>query len=516
MTRPAIRTALISVSDKTDIEPLGRALDRAGIRILSTGGTASALKAAGVPVTEVSEHTGFPEIMGGRIKTLHPKIHGGILARRGEDDGVMAEHGIEGIDLVVINLYPFAETVADPECTLEAGVEQVDIGGPAMLRAAAKNFAHVTVLCDPADYPMVIDKLPAGPDPELRRQLAAKAFAHTSDYDAQITSWLSTAADARLPPGIELSLEHHHLLRYGENPHQQAGVYRPRGSAPTGLAGTTPLQGKPLSFNNLLDADAAWKTISSLGRDPACVIVKHGNPCGVARGKTIEAAYDRAFACDPTSAFGGIIAFNHALDETTARAIVKRQFVEVILAPRVEDDALAVLADKPNVRVLAPQPRGGSGKDLQLRQIDGGWLVQQADTGPDPEGKFRVVTHTEPDDAQWRDLLFAWQVARDVRSNAIVYARDESTLGIGAGQMSRVDSARIAAWKAADANLPLTGAVMASDAFFPFADSIETAAEHGIAAIIQPGGSIRDEEVIEACNNHSIAMVLTGRRHFRH
>ncbi len=516
MQEPCIRTALLSVSDKSGIEELGRALDSAGVRILSTGGTARALEAAGVTVTQVSDHTGFPEIMDGRIKTLHPKIHGGILARRVQDARVMDEHGIDPIDLVVINLYPFSETVADPDCTLEDGVEQIDIGGPAMIRAASKNFAEVTVASSPRDYPVIIESLPGAPDAATRRTLAARAFDHTSRYDAQISAWLGADPDALLPERLSLNLDRARGLRYGENPHQQAGLYLSGPAAPGSLAGAPMVQGKPLSYNNLFDADAAWQALGGLDDQPACVIVKHGNPCGAAVAATPGQAYESAFACDPTSAFGGIIAFNRELDADTAARIIERQFVEVILAPGVSEQAAQALAARPNVRVMTPgQPPVASSR-LHVRQIDHGWLVQQADTAPDPEEDFRVVTRAQPDPARWDDLRFAWQLARVVRSNAIVYAREQSTLGVGAGQMSRVDSARIAAWKAADAGLSLQGAVMASDAFFPFADSIETAAEHGISAVIQPGGSMRDQEVIDACDRHGIAMVFTGRRHFRH
>jgi len=507
------RWALLSVSDKRGLVELARSLNESGFGLLSTGGTARALSEAGLPVTGVGELTAFPEIMGGRVKTLHPKVHGGILGRRGIDDAVMTEHGIDRIDVVVVNLYPFAETVAQPDCTLEEAIENIDIGGPAMLRAAAKNHCDVCVLCDPDDYPAFVDALPELPAEKQRRELATRAFAHTCAYDGQISQWLSARdGESDLPPRINLALDAIKPLRYGENPHQAAGVYRVRGHAGTGLAGSRPLQGKALSYNNLLDADAAWSGVNSLGETPACVIVKHTNPCGAAQGSSVAAAYDKALACDPTSAFGGIIAVNREVDGELAARLLK-QFMEVLIAPAVDSQAREMLAAKPNVRVLTPGH--AAPQALELRAIAGGWLVQATDdwqTVP----QLEVVTERAPNDAELDDLRFAWAAVRLVRSNAIVYARDRATVGIGAGQMSRVDSARFAALKAEAAGLALDGAVMASDAFFPFADSIETAAERGIRAVIQPGGSKRDQEVIGACNQHGIAMVLTGRRHFRH
>ena len=509
------RTALLSVSDKTGIVDLARALHRQGWRILSTGGTAATLRAAGLPVTEVSSHTGFPEIMDGRVKTLHPTIHGGLLGRGEADQAVMQAHGIETIDLLAVNLYPFAATVARPGCSLDEAIEQIDIGGPAMLRAAAKNHARVCVLCDPEDYPACIAGLPDWPDLNQRRALAVKAYAHTAAYDGQISQWLAEqSAPGPLPSVLNVSLEQVQTLRYGENPHQAAGLYRERGRPASGLAGTEVLQGKALSYNNLLDADAAWQALGGLGDEAAaCVIVKHTNPCGAALGDTSLAAYRAALACDPTSAFGGIVALNREIDAGLAGAITER-FVEVILAPAVNADALEIFGAKPNIRVIVPAASPAQG--LQLRAIAGGWLVQQADRPAADEADWRIPTRREPSAAELADLRFAWGVVQSVRSNAIVYARDRSTIGIGAGQMSRVDSARIGAWKARDAGLELSGGVMASDAFFPFADSIEMAAEHGIRAVIQPGGSMRDQEVIDACDRHGIAMVLTGRRHFRH
>ncbi len=509
------RWALLSVSDKTGLAELGRALSRTGIGLLSTGGSARVLVDAGLEVTEVSSFTGFPEIMGGRVKTLQPKIHGGILARRGEDESVMAEHGIECIDIVVVNLYPFAETVARPDCTLDEAIEQIDIGGPAMLRAAAKNHQHVTVICDPADYATLTDHLPAGPDLDTRRELAIKTFAHTASYDGQISQWLSARTNEEpMPAVLNLSLDRERSLRYGENPHQAAGLFRERGGAARGLAGCQPLQGKPLSYNNLLDADAAWSGVHAFGNDlPACVIVKHTNPCGAAQGERIGEAFASALACDPTSAFGGIIAVNREVDAGLARAMLER-FMEVLIAPALSDEAREIFGGKPNVRVLTPSESAQA--KIELRAIDGGWLVQQADDLELIETDLKVATERSPTDKEMADLRFAWAAVGLVRSNAIVYAKDRATIGIGAGQMSRIDSARFGALKAEDAGLSLADAVMASDAFFPFADSIETAAEQGIRAVIQPGGSMRDTEVIEACNAHGIAMVLTGRRHFRH
>ncbi len=513
MKQAGKRSALISVSDKTGLIELARALNEHDFQILSTGGTARTIEEAGIAVTEVSEHTGFPEIMAGRVKTLHPKIHGGILARRGVDDEVLVEHDIAPIDLIIVNLYPFAATVARPDCRLDEAIEQIDIGGPAMLRAAAKNHADVCVLCDPQDYNGIIDGLPLLPDHPERQRLAIKAFAHTAAYDGQISQYLASKTEqAPLPSVINLQLDLAASLRYGENPHQAAGVYRERGRDPSGLAGTEPLQGKALSYNNLLDADAAWSGVQSLGNQPACVIIKHTNPSGAAVGNELTDAWHKALACDPTSAFGGIVAFNRELDEALAGQLVER-FLEVIIAPSVSDAALARLADKPRLRVITPPP--GKESELELRAIDGGWLVQQTDDDwqtPD----LKVVTERQPSERERADLRFAWQVVRMVRSNAIVYANDGATIGIGAGQMSRVDSARIGALKAEDAGLSLNGAAMASDAFFPFADSIEAAAERGVRAVIQPGGSMRDKEVIEACNTHDIAMVFTGKRHFRH
>nr|WP_286294080.1 bifunctional phosphoribosylaminoimidazolecarboxamide formyltransferase/IMP cyclohydrolase [Methylomarinovum sp. IN45] len=516
-----VKRALVSVSDKTGVVEFCEGLQELGIEILSTGGTAKLLEANGVRVTEVSEYTGFPEIMAGRVKTLHPKVHGGILGRRGIDDEVMAEHGIEPIDLVVVNLYPFTQVTRRSGCTFEEAVENIDIGGPAMIRAAAKNHRDVGVVVDPEDYGQVLEALKlnlnALPD-ALRLQLAVRAFQHTAAYDAAIAAYLARVVDpdASLAQALEISARKVRDLRYGENPHQRAALYREQ-EPPSGTLGhARQLQGKPLSYNNLADADAALACVQSFAERPACVIVKHANPCGVAEADTLLAAYERAYATDPTSAFGGIIAFNQTLDGDTATAIVSRQFVEVILAPAVSEEALAALASKPNVRVLACGMWEPPAPELELRRISGGLLVQDKDIAMVTLEDLKAVTRRKPTEAELADLLFAWKVVKYVKSNAIVYARERQTLGIGAGQMSRVWSARIGILKAEEAGLSVAGSVMASDAFFPFRDGVDAAAEAGVTAIIQPGGSIRDEEVIAAADEAGIAMVFTGMRHFRH
>jgi phosphoribosylaminoimidazolecarboxamide formyltransferase/IMP cyclohydrolase len=518
--RLPVRRALLSVSDKTGLADLARALHALGVVLLSTGGSAKALRDAGVPVTDVSDVTGFPEIMDGRVKTLHPKIHGGLLGRSGTDDAVMAQHGIEPIDLLVVNLYPFAQTVAKPDCTYDDAIENIDIGGPAMLRAAAKNHARTSVVVDPGDYAALLAALQAGgTDAAQRRGFAAKAYAHTAAYDGQIAQWLSPrandpAAPEAWPQTFHASLNLASALRYGENPHQRGALYV-EADAPQGIVATARfLQGKELSYNNLADADAALECVKAFA-EPACVIVKHANPCGVAVAHDLLTAYDRAYAVDPTSAFGGIIAFNRELDAATAAEILKRQFVEVVIAPSIASDALPHFAKKANVRVLAcGDLRSASG--LEYKRIAGGLLVQDADTDALTAADLKVVSKVAPNDAQLRDLLFAWKVAMYVKSNAIVYARDLQTVGIGAGQMSRVVSAKIAGLKAEEAGLTVPGSVMASDAFFPFRDGIDAAAAAGIAAVIQPGGSMRDAEVVAAADEHGMAMVFTGRRHFRH
>ena len=480
------------------------------------------MRDAGLPVTEVSALTGFPEIMDGRVKTLHPTVHGGLLGRRGIDDAVMAEHGIAPIDLLIVNLYPFEHSVAVPDCTFANGIENIDIGGPAMLRAAAKNHDHVAVVVEPTDYAELLEALSnGGTSLSFRRCLAAKTYSHTARYDGLIANWLGARVDAEkpeaFPPSLHLAFERRQSLRYGENPHQGAALYVEK-SVPRGtVASARVLAGKELSYNNIADADAALECVKAFQKTPACVIVKHANPCGVALGANLLEAYDRAYACDPESAFGGIIAFNHRLDGLTARTIVKRHFVEVIAAPDFDDDAIAAIAAKPNVRVLATgdwdeQPP----QALDFKRISGGLLVQDADRDTLLLTDLKVVSKRVPDSEELRDLLFAWHVAVFVKSNAIVYVRGSRTIGIGAGQMSRITSARIAALKAADAQLEVAGSVMASDAFFPFRDGIDAAAQAGIRAVIQPGGSMRDAEVIAAADEHDMAMVFTGARHFRH
>lgn len=517
-----IKLALLSVSDKTGLVDFARALHERGVSILSTGGTASTLEQAGVPVTQVSAHTGFPEIMDGRVKTLHPKIHGGLLGRRGVDEEMMRQHGIDAIDLVVVNLYPFAATIAKPGCTYESAIENIDIGGPAMVRAAAKNHDRVTIVVDPNDYASVLDEMSrhdGSVQLETRKRLAAKAYAHTANYDAMVASYLDKATSGASAPsyGDTLNLQFNKRLdlRYGENPHQSAAFYASPDAQGASIGNAKQLQGKALSYNNIADSDTAFECVRQFDA-PACVIVKHANPCGVAVAQDALAAYDKAYKTDPTSAFGGIIAFNRPLDAPTARAILERQFVEVIIAPEVEGDALEVCARKENVRVLATGGLAPSGSQYEYRSVNGGLLVQARDEGMVAESDLKIVTKRQPTRAELDDLLFAWQVCKYVKSNAIVYAKDRMTVGVGAGQMSRVVSSRIAAMKAKDEGLEVAGAVMASDAFFPFRDGLDVAAEFGIKAVIQPGGSMRDAEVIAAADEHGMAMVLTGMRHFRH
>ncbi len=521
-----LRRALLSVSDKSGLEAFGKALSAAGVELLSTGGTWRTLHEAGVPVTEVSAYTGFPEMMDGRVKTLHPKVHGGILGRRGQDDVVMAEHGIDGIDLVVVNLYPFEQTIARPDATLDDAIENIDIGGPAMLRSAAKNHRDVLVVVDPTDYNEIAEVLRSGGSSlALRQRLAQKAFAHTAGYDAAVSGYLARqfaaqAPDdgdaAALPPSLHLSFRRQQAMRYGENPHQRAALYAEPGRDLRGtVTGSQQLQGKALSFNNIADTDAALETVRVFDQ-PACVIVKHANPCGVALGATLAEAYDKAFATDPTSAFGGIIAFNRPLDGDTMAQIVARQFAEVVVAPEVSDAARQAAGKRKNLRLLACGPFDGVQRGLEFKRVGGGVLVQSADELALDQQQLKVVSRRQPTEQEMRDLLFAWHVAWFVKSNAIVYARDARTIGVGAGQMSRVISARIAGMKAADEGLAVEGSVMASDAFFPFRDGIDAAAEAGIRAVIQPGGSVRDEEVIAAADEHDMAMLFTGIRHFRH
>jgi phosphoribosylaminoimidazolecarboxamide formyltransferase/IMP cyclohydrolase len=512
------RRALLSVSDKTGLVEFARELSALGLELVSTGGTHRLLKDSKIPAREAAEITGFPEIMDGRVKTLHPKIHGGILARRGTDDAVMKKHGIEPIDLVVVNLYPFEQTVAKPGCTRDQAIENIDIGGPAMVRAAAKNHAHVAVVVDPADYTRVLDESRKGDiSKALREELAIKAYAHTSRYDAAVAAYLGGENRTPFPDTLSLQFEKLMDLRYGENPHQRAAFYAER-QAPAGtIAAAKQLQGKELSYNNLADADAALECVKQFVK-PACVIVKHANPCGVAVSLDgIGKAYDLAYQTDPTSAFGGIIAFNRELDGATAKAIVERQFVEVIVAPAVSADAKQAVAAKQNVRLLEcgvwPESPLVS---FDYKRIAGGLLVQDNDLAMVTAEQLKVVTRRTPTEAELHDLVFAWKVAKFVKSNAIVYAKNRQTIGVGAGQMSRVYSAKIAGIKAADEKLEVKGSVMASDAFFPFRDGIDAAAKAGISAVIQPGGSMRDPEVIAAADEHGMAMVFTGIRHFRH
>jgi phosphoribosylaminoimidazolecarboxamide formyltransferase/IMP cyclohydrolase len=516
-----IKRALISVSDKTDLAGFARALQTHGVEILSTGGTAKLLTDEGVVVTEVSDYTGFPEMMDGRLKTLHPKVHGGLLGRRGVDDGAMAAHGILPIDLVVVNLYPFEQTIARPDCDLSTAVENIDIGGPTMVRAAAKNHAAVAVVVDPGDYPRILQALAdngGALDDATRFELAVKAFQHTARYDAVIADYLAgrtSRDDAVFPRRLTLHFDKSLDLRYGENPHQRGAFYIERPPVKDSIAAAAQLQGKSLSYNNIADADAALECVKSFA-GPACVIVKHANPCGVGLGAGLLQAYERAYATDPTSAFGGIIAFNQSLDRATAQVILDRQFVEVIVAAGVDAKALEALAKKPNVRVLSYGGGAGSEAGWDYKRVGGGILVQERDTAVTGADQLTTVSRRAPTEKEVADLLFAWKVAKFVKSNAIVFARDNGTIGIGAGQMSRVDSCRLAIIKSRDAKLDTRGTVMASDAFFPFRDSIDIVAEAGITAVIQPGGSMRDDEVVAAADEHGMAMVLTGVRHFRH
>ena len=515
-----IQRALISVSNKAGIEQFAAALQQAGVAILSTGGTAAQLSAAGVTVTDVSEHTQFPEIMGGRVKTLHPKVHGGILGRAEIDEQVMQEHGIDPIDLVVVNLYPFAQTVAKPDCTLDQAIENIDIGGPTMIRAAAKNHARVAVVVDPADYDGLLSNLQKndwGLDAATRFELARKAFSHTAEYDGMIANYLGhqQSEQDHYPTSLHLTFNKKQPLRYGENPHQSASFYAEPKPAEGSISAAKFIQGKELSFNNIADTDAALGCVKQF-TDPACVIVKHANPCGVAVAKTIAEAYQGAYKTDPTSAFGGIIAFNRPLDKATAEQILQQQFVEVIIAPGMQAGVEQILQTKPNTRVLDCSTTESVDSGFDLRRVSGGILVQDHDNAIIREQDLNIVTQRKPGEHEIRDLLFAWKIVKYVKSNAIVYVRDEQSVGIGAGQMSRVYSAKIAGIKAADEDIAVQRAVMASDAFFPFRDGIDTANQAGISAVIQPGGSRNDDEVIAAANEHGMAMVFTGVRHFRH
>ncbi len=516
------RRALLSVADKEGLAPFAAALEELDFEILSTGGTAKALRAAGISVTDVATITGFPEIMDGRVKTLHPHIHGGLLARRGVDDAVLEGHGIGAIDLLVVNLYPFEATTARVDCTDAEAIENIDVGGPAMLRAAAKNHEHVAVVVDHADYGPVRAALESGGvPPAMRRELAIKAFSHTARYDAAISHYLRThspAPDDWANPLLK-SWDLLQPLRYGENPHQRAALYRSGDAVPGSVAHALQVQGKELSFNNLVDADAAYQAVKAFDA-VACVIVKHANPCGIAAAATPVTAYQLAYRTDPASAFGGVIAFNRPLDQSTAEAIVGQQFAEVIVAPEVGKAARAILEKKPGIRVLEtgwPTPSAAAREPaFEWKSIEGGLLVQTADDGRVDIATAKVVTQRQPTANELRDLKFAWSVVKYVKSNAIVLAHDTATIGIGAGQPSRVMSARVAALKAEEAKLDLAGTVLASDAFFPFRDGIDAAAERGVVAVVQPGGSMRDDEVIGAADEHGMTMIFTGMRHFRH
>lgn len=526
MLKP-VKRALLSVSDKTGLIDFARTLNNMGVDLLSTGGTFKAITEAGIPVTEVSSYTGFPEMMDGRVKTLHPKVHGGLLGRRGTDDAIMAEHGIKPIDLLVVNLYPFEETVAKANCSLEDAIENIDIGGPAMLRAAAKNHADVAVITDISDYGRIVEEMTTNNGQlshATRFDLAIKTYETTSRYDGAIANYFGARLGeatfeqpADFPRTFSSQFVKAQDLRYGENPHQKAAFYTERNTTEASISTARQLQGKELSYNNIADTDAALECVKSFVK-PACVIVKHANPCGVAVSLDgIRTAYDLAYATDTESAFGGIIAFNRPLDADTMQAIISRQFVEVIIAPEVSQEALTIAASKPNVRVMScgalPESRTPF---LDYKRVNGGLLVQSADMGMISSNDLKIVTQRIPTESEVHDLIFAWKVAKYVKSNAIVYAKNRQTIGVGAGQMSRVNSARIAAIKAEHAGLAVKGAVMASDAFFPFRDGIDNAAAAGISCIIQPGGSMRDQEVIDAANEHGMTMVFTGMRHFRH
>ncbi len=518
-----VSRALISVSDKNGVVDFARALNALGVELLSTGGTFRLLQENNITVTEVSDYTGFPEMMDGRVKTLHPKVHGGILGRRGTDDAVMAEHAIKPIDMVIVNLYPFAATVADPNCTLPNAIENIDIGGPTMVRSAAKNHKDVAIVVNSSDYATVLEEMQANEgqlDYSTRYALMVKAFEHTAGYDGMIANHFGARDTDNNERDFSDTFNVQYFktqeMRYGENPHQKAAFYTEANPTEASVATAKQLQGKELSFNNIADTDAALECVKQFDQ-PACVIVKHANPCGVSVGVDIGTAYDLAFATDPESAFGGIIAFNRELDAKTAEAICEKQFVEVIIAPAVSADALAVVATKKNVRLLECGTWGNQRpQDFDYKRVNGGLLIQDRDNGMIIEQDLKVVSKRVPTDTEMTDMLFAWKVAKMVKSNAIIYAKNNQTIGVGAGQMSRINSARIAGIKAEHAGLEVVGAVMASDAFFPFRDGIDNAGKAGISCIIQPGGSMRDDEVIAAANEHGMAMVFTGMRHFRH
>jgi phosphoribosylaminoimidazolecarboxamide formyltransferase/IMP cyclohydrolase len=518
-----VSRALISVSDKNGVVDFARALNALGVELLSTGGTFRLLQENNIAVTEVSDYTGFPEMMDGRVKTLHPKVHGGILGRRGTDDAVMAEHAIKPIDMVIVNLYPFAATVADPNCTLPNAIENIDIGGPTMVRSAAKNHKDVAIVVNSSDYATVLEEMQANEgqlDYSTRYALMVKAFEHTAGYDGMIANHFGARDTDNNERDFSETFNVQYFktqeMRYGENPHQKAAFYTEANPTEASVATAKQLQGKELSFNNIADTDAALECVKQFDQ-PACVIVKHANPCGVSVAVDIGTAYDLAFATDPESAFGGIIAFNRELDAKTAEAICEKQFVEVIIAPAVSADALAVVASKKNVRLLECGTWGNQRpQDFDYKRVNGGLLIQDRDNGMIIEQDLKVVSKRVPTDTEMTDMLFAWKVAKMVKSNAIIYAKNNQTIGVGAGQMSRINSARIAGIKAEHAGLEVVGAVMASDAFFPFRDGIDNAGKAGISCIIQPGGSMRDDEVIAAANEHGMAMVFTGMRHFRH
>ncbi|CAA0082189.1 Bifunctional purine biosynthesis protein PurH [Zhongshania aliphaticivorans] len=517
-----VKRALISVSDKSGIVDFARELSKMGIELLSTGGTYALLNQNDIAVTEVSDYTGFPEMMDGRVKTLHPKVHGGILGRRGIDNDVMSEHGIDAIDMVIVNLYPFEATVSKPGCTLEDAIENIDIGGPTMVRAAAKNHRDVAIVVNAVDYQTVLDELIANDGQTLhatRFDLAIKAYEHTAAYDGMIANYfgrLVPGGTEKFPRTFNSQFKKAQDMRYGENPHQDSAFYVEAHPSEASVATASQIQGKALSYNNIADTDAALECVKSFEK-PACVIVKHANPCGVAVSLNgIGEAYDLAFATDPESAFGGIIAFNRELDADTAKAICERQFVEVIIAPSVSEEAAAIVAEKKNLRLLACGQWGASNAAFDYKRVNGGLLVQDRDLGMISASDLKIVTKRQPEESEIHDMIFAWKVAKFVKSNAIVYAKNRQTIGVGAGQMSRVNSARIAAIKAEHAGLTVKGAVMASDAFFPFRDGLDNAAANGISCVIQPGGSIRDDEVIAAADEHGIAMAFTGMRHFRH
>ena len=516
-----VKRALISVSDKTGIVEFAQELNSLGVEILSTGGTYKLLKDNQIPAIEVSDYTGFPEMMDGRVKTLHPKIHGGILGRRGQDDQVMTEHGIQPIDMVVVNLYPFENTVSNPDCSLEDAIENIDIGGPTMVRAAAKNHPFVNIVVNASDYSSILEELKSNNGATClatRFDLAIKAYEHTAAYDGAIANYLGRkvpGGNADFARTFNLQMTQTQTLRYGENPHQKSAFYVEKNCPADSISGARQIQGKALSYNNIADTDAALETVK-LFSEPACVIVKHANPCGVARSSSIQAAYDLAYATDPESAFGGIIAFNRELDGTTAKNIVDRQFVEVIIAPSISEEAKEVVASKQNIRLLECGAFQPDTLSLDFKRVNGGLLVQDRDLALVSEADLKVVTQRQPTPSEIADMMFAWKVAKMVKSNAIVYAKNAQTVGIGAGQMSRVNSARIAVIKAEHAGLQVEGSVMASDAFFPFRDGIDNAAKAGVSCVIQPGGSMRDQEVIDAANEHGLTMVFTGQRHFRH